>query len=187
MINVSQTVISQYGNSPTLLAMIDSMNAAIDPSVDIDNFYAYVWDVATAQGFGLDIWGRIVGVSRTIPTTPATVLDDSDYRSLIMLKALSNISIATSQAINTILRNWLGDVRAYVIDLGNMEMILNFEFLLTPVQLAILQYSGIFPHPAGVGISIQTSSYPVMTFKQFGSFASPMSFAPMSGGLYSAT
>lgn len=186
MDNVEQTIQRQYLNSPIITSLIDSMNAAIDPSADIDNFYIWVWDVATAQGFGLDIWGRIVGVSRTLLTTPATVLDDSDYRSLILLKALGNISASNSYSINTVLLNWLGNVRAYVNDLGNMEMLLNFEFLLTPVQLAILQYAGIFPLPAAVGCWIQTHTYPVMTFKEFGSLASPMSYAPMSGGLESA-
>lgn len=186
MKNVEQTIIRQFANSPIITALIDSMNAAIDPGPDIDNFYIWVWDVATAQGVFLDIWGRIVGVSRTLLTTPATVLDDFDYRSLIMLKALSNISASTSPSINGLLLNWLGNVRAYVNDLGNMEMLLNFEFLLTPVQLAILQHAGIFPRPAGVGCWIQTHTYPLMTFKEFGSFASPMSYAPMSGGLVDA-
>ncbi len=187
MQNVMQTCASQYANSPIITSLIESMNAAIDPSGDIDNFYNWVWDVGTARGVFLDnVWGRIVGVSRTLLTTPATVLDDFDYRTLIMLKALSNISSSSSPAINGLLLNWLGNVRAYVNDLGNMEMLLNFEFLLTPVQLAILQHSGIFPRPSGVGCWIQTHTYPIMTFKEFGSLASPMSYAPMSGGLLSA-
>lgn len=168
MDNVEQTIASQYANSPIITSLIESMNAAIDPSKDIDNFYIWVWDVATAQGFGLDIWGRIVGVSRTLQTTPATVLDDLDYRSLIMLKALSNISAATSPSINTLLLNWLGNVRAYVSDLGNMEMLLQFEFELTPIQLAILQHSGIFPRPTGVGCWAVSTSYPVFGFKEMG-------------------
>lgn len=186
MDNVEQTIASQYATSPIITSLIESMNAAIDPSGDIENFYIWVWDVATAQGFGLDVWGRIVGVSRTLLTSPATVLDDFDYRSLILLKALSNISTSTSHSINSLLLNWLGNVRAYVSDLGNMEMLLNFEFLLSPVQIAIIQHAGIFPRPTGVGLWVQTHTYPLMTFKQFGSLASPMSHAPMSGGLLSA-
>lgn len=186
MDNVEQTVARQYLNSPIIMSLIDSMNAAIDPSGDIDNFLIWIWQVSTARGFGLDIWGRIVGVSRTLLTSPATVLDDNDYRSLILLKALSNISASTPYSMNSLLLNWLGNVRAYVNNLGNMEMLLNFEFLLTPVQLAILQYAGILPLPTAVGCWIQTHTYPVMTFKEFGSLASPMSHAPMSGGLFSA-
>lgn len=70
--NVEQTIISQYGTSATITQLVRNMDAYINPSADIDEFYNYVWNVATAQGFGLDIWGRIVGISRAliIPATP---------------------------------------------------------------------------------------------------------------------
>ena len=180
MINVSQTVISQYGNAPTLLAMIEAMNAAIDPSADIDNFYAYIWNVDTAQGFGLDIWGRIVGVSRTILTTPVTTLDDTQFRSLIYLKALSNISIATNPAINILLTTWMsGRGRCYVNDLGNMEIRYQFEFELEPFEVEIIQSSGIFLRPAGVGGWVVATTFPVFGFAEMGTeWASPFNQQP---------
>jgi hypothetical protein len=72
MQDVLKTVISQYGNSPRLLQLINNVNEYIDPSIDIDNFYDFVWNIETAVGFGLDIWGRIVGISRNLqlPDTP---------------------------------------------------------------------------------------------------------------------
>jgi hypothetical protein len=60
------TVISQYANSPILTAMIDAFNAAMDQTQNIDNFYDMIWNIQTAQGYGLDVWGRIVNVSRTL-------------------------------------------------------------------------------------------------------------------------
>ncbi len=179
MISVSQTVISQYGTAPTLLAMIDSMNAAIDPSADIDNFYAWIWSVDSAQGFGLDIWGRIVGVARTILTNPATILTDDQFRSLIYLKALSNISIATSPAINVLLNNWLtGRGRCYVNDLGGMEIRYQFEFLLEPFEVTIITQSGIFLRPAGVGGWMVNFTPPVFGLKGMTDVAVPFGQAP---------
>ena len=49
-----------------LLQLIRNMNAYIDPRADLQAFYDNVWNIETAVGFGLDIWGRIVGVSRDI-------------------------------------------------------------------------------------------------------------------------
>lgn len=65
------TVISQYANSPVILQLASNMNDYVDQSTNFANFFNYVWNVLTAVGFGLDIWGRIVGVSRLlhIPTT----------------------------------------------------------------------------------------------------------------------
>lgn len=62
----TQTIISQYANSPVLLAILESMNDAINPTANIDDFYNNVWNIATAQGYGLDFWGRIVGVTRAL-------------------------------------------------------------------------------------------------------------------------
>jgi Protein of unknown function (DUF2612) len=59
-----ETILSQYDSSPTLLALIESFNDAIDVTGDIANFYSDIWNVATAIGYGLDVWGQIVGVSR---------------------------------------------------------------------------------------------------------------------------
>lgn len=72
MINVEQTIISQYGNSSTIGQLIQNMNQYLDPRADFDTFYDFVWNVDTAQGFGLDIWGRIVNIGRDllIPDDP---------------------------------------------------------------------------------------------------------------------
>lgn len=189
MQNYLQTVISQFGNSPTILAMIDTFNQAVDPSADIDNFVTWVWQVSTAQGFGLDIWGRIVGVSRTIPGTPATVLADSDYRQLILLKALSNISIATSPSINGVLIDWIGSTGvAYVCDLGNMEILYQFQFALTQTQLDILTLTGIFLRPAGVGGWLVSTVYPVFGFNEMGTtWAAPFDQQPFLPSGYPAS
>jgi hypothetical protein len=69
MENVEQTIISQYSNSPTLIRLIQNMNQYIDPSSDFKAFYDYVWNVDTAQGFGLDVWGRIVDIKRELQIT----------------------------------------------------------------------------------------------------------------------
>jgi len=187
MNNYEQTVISQYGNSDAILALIGSFNDAVDPSSDIDNFYVHIWDVATATGFGLDIWGRIVGVSRTIPTTPATVLTDGQFLELILLKALANISRATSYSINTLLLEWMaGRGRCYVNDLGNMEIRYMFEFPLQPFEITIITQSGIFLRPAGVGATLVTTEIPVFGFKGMTDGAVPFGQAPFvsAGGVY---
>lgn len=62
MLNVEKTIISQYANSPQLVQLIQNMNGYIDPRANIATFLSFVWDVTKAQGFGLDIWGRIVGL-----------------------------------------------------------------------------------------------------------------------------
>lgn len=66
MQNVSRTVISQYSNATTIVDIVQRMNDAIDPRVNLQGFYDWCWNVDTAFGKGLDIWGKIVGVARLL-------------------------------------------------------------------------------------------------------------------------
>lgn len=65
------TVYAQYANSPAIVAMLQSMTAAINPYMTLDDFYNDVWNIDTATAYGLAIWGRIVGVGNVL-TIPAT-------------------------------------------------------------------------------------------------------------------
>lgn len=128
-----QTVLSQYANSPILTSMIESFNTAMDQTENVENLYDMVWNVETAQGWGLDVWGRIVGVSRVLRfpgnvsyfgfeeagsswtgfgqggffsgggTTTNFLLSDADFRLLILAKAATNICDGSIPAINKIL------------------------------------------------------------------------------------
>jgi len=74
MQNWEKTLLSQYANSPILCNVLQGMNDAIDPRVQIDQWFLNLWNIDTAKGYGLDVWGRIVGVSRFVQ-----VPDDIDY------------------------------------------------------------------------------------------------------------
>lgn len=170
MFNLEQTIISQYGNSPRILALVNGMNANINPHADIDGFYNAIFNVATANLFGLAIWSRIVGIPQSLITALGTYLNNEDtFRSLVMLKALSNIVYPSSQALNQLLQNWLGaGSRAYVLDTGRMTMVYNFEFALTIEQTLIIEQSGIFLRPSGVQVGIQSGAYPFIGFAEMG-------------------
>lgn len=211
MINVEQTIISQYGNSATITQLIRDMNEYLDPRADFDAFYDFVWNVDTAQGFGLDVWGRIVNIGRellindellyfgfsdalpgsypfgeqpfydgTPPATQTLILADDAYRTLILIKALSNISSSSAPALNQLLQNLFeGRGRAYVSELGQMRFRYTFEFLLTPFEFAIITQSGAIPRPAGVNATIFNTNTPVFGFSEAGTdSAAPFGQAP---------
>lgn len=64
--DVWTTVISQYANSPIITKLCTNYGQYVDQTVDFDEFYDTIWNVDTAIGYGLDIWGRIVGVDRIL-------------------------------------------------------------------------------------------------------------------------
>ncbi|NML93813.1 DUF2612 domain-containing protein [Novosphingobium olei] len=184
--DVRRTVLSQYANSPVLLGLIDALAYSIDPEAAFDDFYDTVWNVDTAIGFGLDIWGRIVGVARSLYVsegsflgfsqsadavpfgsgpfysasrlTPNFSLADDAYRQLILAKAAANITDCAIPSINAILRALFpGYGNVYVRDNGNMTMTYVFGAALSKVDYAIVTQSGALPRPAGVSVSVETS------------------------------
>lgn len=214
--DVWETVISQYANSPGLVGVIEGFAAAEDPTLLLQDFFDKVWNVDTAQGYGLDVWGRIVGVQRVLqvavpesyfgfeeagdaagfdqesfydgqPLTYNYPLADLAFRTLILAKAWANISDNSIPNVNELLMMlfgqrgkcyvtegappseyfWFEEAGADGTPFGDdcqplysgqqavtMVMTYTFEFELTPVDLAIVQNSGVLPKPTGVQSSI---------------------------------
>lgn len=176
------TIISQYANSPRLAQLCTNMGQYLDPTLNFDQFYDFIWNVETAVGYGLDVWGRIVGVNRVlqipeggrylgfeeaggatvdpfnqapfysgVPLTSNFSLSDDAFRLLIYAKALSNISDGSIKAINQLLLNLFPNRgNCYVVDNLDMTMTYMFKFILTPVEAAILEQTGVLPKPVGV-------------------------------------
>lgn len=69
MINVADTILTQYADSPKLKSLIYSFNQAVGIEGFIDTFYDMVWNIQTAGTYGLDVWGKIVVVSRQLTVT----------------------------------------------------------------------------------------------------------------------
>ncbi|CAH0178629.1 hypothetical protein SRABI106_01049 [Rahnella aquatilis] len=66
MENVDLTIMAQYANSTKLRSLIDTFNLAVEPESFIDNFYDMIWNIETADTYGLNVWGKIVVVSRLL-------------------------------------------------------------------------------------------------------------------------
>ena len=171
------TILSQYSTSPHILALAHGFALRIDPSPDIDLFFEKVFDIETAQGWGLDNWGRILGVPRGVQvastdwfgyygsqlqpwnnapffnTAQATnnfPLTDEAYRKLLMYKAAANIGAADAATINRLLKQIFPDSYDHVVDNGDMSIRAVFSDYLEPVEIGILNTYGALNKGAGV-------------------------------------
>lgn len=71
--NVAPTLISQYANSPTIRRMVAVLGDYFDINSSlIATFYRDVFNLATASGWGLDVWGRILNFPRQLNAPGAT-------------------------------------------------------------------------------------------------------------------
>ncbi|MDE2105792.1 MAG: DUF2612 domain-containing protein [Patescibacteria group bacterium] len=115
------------------MGLVENFAGYVDQTVNLEQFFDLIWNVDTAQGYGLDVWGRIVGVARTLqvavgsywgfaeagdaetfnngqfysgaPLTSNYTLSDNAYRTLIFAKALANISDNSMPSLNQMLLN----------------------------------------------------------------------------------
>lgn len=192
-----KTIQSQYGASPHIIGIVEAAAKQLDPTGDIKTFYDKVFNPLTAEGVGLDVWGRIVGASRYInvdnedffgfygsqlnPMNQAPFYNEGDtsvfemtdeaFRTLIFLKAAANIGNATLPSIKEILTA-LFDDPVLVMNIGNMKVRVVFEFFLTPYQRAIFATYGLFNLGAGVGFEFYQIA-PAQTFGFNGSNLQP--------------
>ena len=73
--DIAETVQSQYATSKRMRAVIDAFWQAINPKSDIDLLYRKLVNPRSAEGYGLDVWGRIVAIGRSY----LAVDDDTPY------------------------------------------------------------------------------------------------------------
>ena len=198
-----ETIQSQYAASPTITALVTAFNARIDPSADIQLFYDCIFNVATAQGVGLDWWGRIVGADRNIRVSVGEwlgfngsgllpfdqgvfyngndkngiyTLSDDAFRQLIFWKALANISTADAAMLNILLARMFPDRFLYILETGVMQVRLVVETQLQPYERAIIENYGIMALGAGVGLEWLEVPTPVLGFA--GTGLAPFGQAP---------
>ncbi|MFC6121713.1 DUF2612 domain-containing protein [Citrobacter bitternis] len=193
------TILTEYSASTKLLNIIDTFNQAISLDDFTDEFIKRVWDLTTNESYGLDVWGKIVGINRYVNAaidsdafgfaeaddgapdyplpfndspfyagvqeTTSVRLGDDAYRTLILCKAFSNISIATIPEINKFLKMlFSGRGRAYCVNYGDMTIGITFEFALAPYEVSILTNYEVVPVPSGVQLNISQVVPPYFGF-----------------------
>jgi len=176
--NWRATLQTEYVNSLEMTDLIDGFNTAVDPAAEIAEFYSKVFDPATAVEWGLDCWGDIVAIARTVTlegnnevfgfdgsdlnpwdqapfysaqATDNYVLADKAYRFLVFLKAAVNLTDGSLADINRLLA-WLFEGRGAIaaLHVGTMHMRFLVRFIMEPFEQAIMQSEDVPPKPAGV-------------------------------------
>lgn len=210
MLKPGETVQSQYATSQTIRALIESARVRIAPDADISLFYQTIFDIESAQGIGLDIWGRILGIGRGVNidvidayfgfyeadydsfnmspffngegVTQRYELADDAYRELLLWKAMANISDASASSLNQLLLTMFPGQDIVVHESDVMSLELYIFFPLEPYQRVILQQYGLMAKGAGVGLKWVEIPYPVFGFAEAG--FDPFDNSPFWDGTY---
>ncbi len=173
-------LIYQYAKKPKAVATIDAIMGECDRVIENLTDLLNQWDIDQARGFSLDIIGRRVGVSRTLPafvskgylgylgslqgkpwgegiwyrqgdsTGDSLSLNDQDYRFLIKAKIYKNFQDGTLDYALTAMRSLLTD-QANIQDNYNMTANVLLPLAsLNPLQTYMIEVLDILPRPIGV-------------------------------------
>lgn len=173
------TVQSQYSASPRILAIAGMYWDMLNPGSEIQTMLDDMLNPSTARGYGLDVWGRIVGIKRATvpvsgeylafdpdpmsnpdgdswnnapfnPLTPQGLATDAVFRVYVMVKAMMNIGNGSLADLNKYFSLMFPDSGIQVIHAGTMIIrVLDYDAVLT--DAAIMALRSIDWVPAGVG------------------------------------
>lgn len=144
------TVQSQYAASPRILALAAQYWSLLDPTPSADLMISKMIDPSTAEGYGLDVWGRIVGIKRALvpvggdylafappanvtnpdgntwnnapfnPVNAAGYASDAIYRVYVYVKAMLNIGNGSLADLNRYFSLLFPDSGIKIIHSGTM-------------------------------------------------------------------
>lgn len=119
-----------------------------------DNWTKNVFNINTANTFGLNLWGSFVNVKRPEYTSGGQTIafTDEQYRTVIKGRIMLINSNCSVSSINKYLNYLFPDKSVYVMDYRNMSIKCIFYYTPTAEEMAIIQLDGFLPRPAGVDV-----------------------------------
>lgn len=141
----------------------------------ITDFYNNIYNLDTAQGIGLDLWGERLNFPRTIKyideetdIESSITLQDDEYRLILQVLSLKLYTQMTIPGINKTLKELFSyyDARAFTTDEQNMTYV-NYIFLWEIpdyLKQAFNNYD-LLPHPLAVGTRYREAFYKIFGFK----------------------
>lgn len=181
-VNLLQAILWQYEDAEKLLSIARAKQAWIESNQTEfwSSWYRDVFNIETANAFGLSVWGRILDIKMQVVEAPRPdkiafgfgefnanfnhgnfgVLNDQSIgltleqqRTVVRMRYFQLTSRCTTPEINEFLKGLFGDQgTVYVIDSYDMSFV-TFLFTFTPdshLQFILENYD-LLPRPATVG------------------------------------
>ena len=176
--DILRVIQSQYAGSPRLKSLTVTCWSLLNPESSIGLMYEHMIDPWTADGAGLDVWGRIVATARRIYAAgESVILDDYTYRKYIFVKALFNLTNSSLRSINFFCGQLISSgVR--VLHTDTMVLTVLVTEIVDPQ--ALQAFLNLRWSPTGVGVKIYYALGPIFGFN--GSGLHPFNQAPFVNG-----
>lgn len=165
IIDLQKTILWQYDKANKLRSLIDQKQQWYKTNVTdfIKDFFWNIFNIDTANEFGLSVWGKLLNLDRTVVFIggQSHYLTVEQYRFLLKGQILKfNMKNVSVPEINRYLRaifNEQDNSNAFVRDNHDMTLIYTITKDMGVNQEAIIQllnYYDFLPRPAGVNINV---------------------------------
>lgn len=193
-VNLLRAILWEYDNSPKLVSLLQSKSDWYTTNQEEfwEDWATNIFDLRTANDFGLSVWAIILGVPLQTTIAPITKINfgfgthnknfnngtfgaigstnvnltTDQKRLLLQLRHFKLVSRCTIPSINRMLSNLLGNqIKMYALDPLNMKYII-YVFSTPPSsQLSfILKNFDVLPRPAAVGIKFRVATAKIFGF-----------------------
>ncbi|CUU68189.1 Protein of uncharacterised function (DUF2612) [Campylobacter hyointestinalis subsp. hyointestinalis] len=202
-VDLLQALLWQYNDAEKLQSLLFQKNKWYKENVSDfwDNWYRDVFNLDTANDFGLTVWAKILNISFSVSEPPRSasntfgfgnyylnffdsnfypeksgdfILNENQKRIVLKLRFFQIISRATIPEINQAL-SVIFKSKAYAIDIGDMsnEIVIITTQLTADIQFILSRYD-LIPRPSTIGVRTIT-----VTGREFG-------FAPYGNNFHNA-
>lgn len=167
-IDLQKCIIWQYDKASKLNSLITQKESWYTKYVTnfIRDFFWNIFNIDTANEFGLTIWGKMLGLDRNVVFIggESHYLTTEQYRFLLKGQILKfnmkNVSVPEINKYLRVIFNLEDNSQAFVKD--NQDMTITYNItkdmgLLQEEITQLLNYYDFLPRPAGVGINVVLS------------------------------
>jgi hypothetical protein len=135
-----------------------------------DNYCNKIFNIEEADTYGLELWGKILGVSRPSYQSngETIVFNDDMYRKLLLGRMIKLNSNGSTKSINDYLQFVFNGKLVFAVDNYNMSMKVLLYYAASDEDLAVINSDGFLPLPVGVKVTYSVVP-PEQTFGFYGS------------------
>ena len=157
-IDLAKVILWQYSDAEKLKAVVNNEQVFMDTAVTKfwQDFNKNIFNLATCNTFGLELWGKLLGVARPTYIDHGTEYEytDEQYRLVLRARIYLLTFDGSARALNEFFYMIFPEYPVVITD--NLDMTVDISFANEPPQeiKTVLTNSLFLPRPSGVQYNI---------------------------------
>ena len=153
-IDLSKVILWQYDDAEKLKSLVNNEQQFMDTAVTQfwEDFNSNVFNLSTCNTFGLELWGKLLGVARPTYLDGGVAVEYSDdqYRLVLQARIYLLTFDGSGAALNQFFKMLFPEYPVIITD--NLDMTVTIGFVQEPTDeiKTILQNENFLPRPSGV-------------------------------------